>query len=260
MDHDKHMFVFASYLHYTQTDDLWQHMFFNDDLLTINPQASTLYGNYSEANRNKIISILIDNIFIRNIIKTTSILYEVNKMTKALLIIDYTNDFVADNGSLTCGKPAQAIEDYLLSLANNFLDNGDYVIFPTDGHTGDKFSPEYKLFPPHNIVGTPGQELYGKLKTWFQEHKDSNRVYQFNKNRHSSFQNTNLDNYLRERKIDDLWLTGVCTDICVLHTAIAAYNLNYKITIPKKGVATFTKYGNEWAFDHFKNALGATLI
>ena len=29
MDHDKYMFVFASYLHYTQTDDLWQHMFFN---------------------------------------------------------------------------------------------------------------------------------------------------------------------------------------------------------------------------------------
>ncbi|UNL37760.1 isochorismatase, partial [Limosilactobacillus reuteri] len=24
-------------------------------------------------------------------------------MTKALLIIDYTNDFVADNGALTCG-------------------------------------------------------------------------------------------------------------------------------------------------------------
>ena len=85
-------------------------------------------------------------------------------MKKALLIIDYTNDFIADNGSLTCGKPAQALEDYLIELANKFYDNGDYVIFPTDGHTGDTFSPEYKLFPPHNIVGTPGQELYGKLR------------------------------------------------------------------------------------------------
>ena len=28
-------------------------------------------------------------------------------MAKALLIIDYTNDFVADKGSLTVGKPAQ---------------------------------------------------------------------------------------------------------------------------------------------------------
>ena len=181
-------------------------------------------------------------------------------MTKALLIIDYTNDFVADNGALTCGKPAQELEDYLVQLANRFYQNGDYVIFPTDAHCRDRFSPEAKLFPPHNVIGTPGQQLYGKVNDWFEQHQASERVYQFNKNRYSSFQNTNLDNYLRERKIDNLWIAGVCTDICVLHTAIAAYNLNYQITIPVKGVATFTKHGQEWALDHFKNSLGATLV
>lgn len=61
-------------------------------------------------------------------------------MTKALLIIDYTNDFIADNGSLTCGKPAQDLEDYLIELADKFYENGDYVIFPTDGHTGDNLA------------------------------------------------------------------------------------------------------------------------
>lgn len=81
-----------------------------------------------------------------------------------------------------------------------------------------------------------------------------------NKNRYSSFQNTNLDNYLRERKINDLWLTGVCTDICVLHTAMTAYNLNYNLTIPSRGVTTFTEHGQEWALDHFKNSLGAKVI
>lgn len=110
------------------------------------------------------------------------------------------------------------------------------------------------------MVGTPGQQLYGKVNDWFEQHQASDRVYQFNKNRYSSFQNTNLDNYLRERKIDNLWIAGVCTDICVLHTAIAAYNFNYQITIPVKGVATFTKHGQEWALDHFKNSLGATLV
>ncbi len=86
-------------------------------------------------------------------------------MAKALLIIDYTNDFVADNGSLTFGKPAQELEDYLVQPANRFYQNGDYVIFPTDAHCRDRFSPEAKLFPPHNVVGTPGQKLYGKVKT-----------------------------------------------------------------------------------------------
>ena len=56
-------------------------------------------------------------------------------MTKALLIIDYTNDFIADDGALTCGKPGQAIEGHILELADEFYQNGDYVIFPTDGHT-----------------------------------------------------------------------------------------------------------------------------
>lgn len=32
-------------------------------------------------------------------------------MTKALISIDYSYDFVADDGKLTAGKPAQAIED-----------------------------------------------------------------------------------------------------------------------------------------------------
>lgn len=30
-------------------------------------------------------------------------------MKKALLVVDYTVDFVADDGALSCGKPGQAI-------------------------------------------------------------------------------------------------------------------------------------------------------
>ena len=180
-------------------------------------------------------------------------------MTKALLIIDYTNDFIADDGALTCGKPGQAIEGHILELADEFYQNGDYVIFPTDGHTHDKFSPEYKLFPPHNIIGTSGQELYGKVGQWFQQNQTDSHVYKFNKNRYSAFQNTNLDNYLRERRINEVWICGVCTDICVLHTAISAYNRDYQIVIPQKAVATFSTLGAKWAMGHFKNVLGATV-
>ena len=38
------------------------------------------------------------------------------------------------------------------------------------------------------------------------------------------------------------------------------YDLNYNLTIPSKGVTTFTEHGQEWALDHFKNALGAKVI
>ncbi|VQU31012.1 amidases related to nicotinamidase [Streptococcus pneumoniae] len=33
-------------------------------------------------------------------------------MTKALISIDYTEDFVADSGKLTAGAPAQAISGH----------------------------------------------------------------------------------------------------------------------------------------------------
>lgn len=182
-------------------------------------------------------------------------------MTKALLIIDYTNDFVDDKGTLTCGKPGQVLEPYILEQAQKFLDNDDYVILPTDGHfENDIYHPEHKIFPPHNIVGTWGQQYYGRLQDWYVANQDNEKIYRFDKNRYSAFQNTNLDNFLRERNIDDLWLVGVCTDICVLHTAIYGYNLNYNLTIPQAGVATFTEQGQEWALQHFQNSLGATVI
>ncbi len=95
------------------------------------------------------------------------------------------------------------------------------MIFPTDGNRlNDPFNPETKLYPAHNIIGTTGQKLYGQVGSWFDQHHDDSHVYKLNKNRYSSFQNANLDNYLRERRIDEVWIAGVCTDICVLHTAI----------------------------------------
>ncbi len=65
--------------------------------------------------------------------------------------------------------------------------------------------------------------------------------------------------YENER-ITELCLTGVCTDICVLHTAVDAYNLGYQLMIPEHAVASFDEQGHEWALRHFKQTLGATIL
>ncbi|MBM7616888.1 nicotinamidase-related amidase [Weissella uvarum] len=180
---------------------------------------------------------------------------------EALLIIDYTNDFVADDGALTCGKPGQAIADRIVTLADEFLQRGDAVILPTDLHElNDPYHPESKLFPPHNLANTPGREFYGPLADWVAKHQDDEHVYIYPKNRYSSFANSNLDNYLRSRHIQSLHLTGVCTDICVLHTAVDAYNLDYQLTVHADAVASFSAPGHEWALDHFQNSLGANVV
>lgn len=180
---------------------------------------------------------------------------------EALLIIDYTNDFVSDKGSLTCGKPAQELENEIVNLADSFLKQNKWVIIPTDLHfPGNKYHPETKLFPPHNLPNTWGRQLYGKLQTWYDANKTNDHVIFMDKTRYSAFAGTNLDLILRERKIDTLHLTGVCTDICVLHTAMDAYNRCYNLVIHQDGVASFDENGHKWALNHFKTCLGATTI
>lgn len=182
-------------------------------------------------------------------------------MKRALIIIDYTNDFVQNDGALTCGAPAQALEKYLHNVTESFMDEEDLVVFGVDVHEeNDPYHPETDLFPPHNIRGTKGRDLYGSLKKLYGENQHKPNILYMDKTRYSAFAGTDLDLKLRERGIIDLHLVGVCTDICVLHTAIDAYNLGYRIHVHKDGVASFNEAGHTWALTHFESTLGARIL
>ena len=51
-------------------------------------------------------------------------------MAKALISIDYTEDFVADHGKLTAGAPAQAISKAIDQATRLAFERGDYVFSP----------------------------------------------------------------------------------------------------------------------------------
>ncbi|WP_288302288.1 cysteine hydrolase family protein [uncultured Streptococcus sp.] len=162
-------------------------------------------------------------------------------MTKALISIDYSYDFVADDGKLTAGKPAQAIEDRIAQVTQEAYDNGDYIFVAMDRHDeGDTFHPETKLFPPHNIAGTAGRELYGKLAGVYDAIKDDHRVFWMDKRHYSAFSGTDLDIRLRERR--------------------DAYNLGYDIEVVESATASLTTEAHDFAIGHFKNVLGATIV
>ncbi|EOH60868.1 cysteine hydrolase family protein [Enterococcus mundtii] len=180
---------------------------------------------------------------------------------KALILIDYTYDFVADDGKLTTGKSGQAIEPALTKYTKKFIDEKEFVVFAIDAHDPeDAFHPENQLFPPHNVVGTSGRDLYGSLQEIYAEHQTQANVYWIDKRHYSAFSGTDLDIRLRERGITEIYLTGVCTDICVLHTAVDAYNLGYQLFIYEDAVASFDPIGHDWALKHFQTALGAEII
>ncbi|WNR43435.1 cysteine hydrolase family protein [Paenibacillus roseipurpureus] len=176
---------------------------------------------------------------------------------KALIVIDYTVDFVV--GKLPCGEPAIAIEQRVCELTEQFVNQQDYVVMAVDLHEAeDPFHPESKLFPPHNIRDTEGRALYGELKSVY-NHRH-NHMDWLDKTRYSAFCGTDLELKLRARGVHELHLAGVCTDICVLHTAVDAYNKGFALTIHADAVASFDHEGHAWALRHYEQTLGAKVV
>lgn len=181
-------------------------------------------------------------------------------MKKALIIIDYINDFVKTDGKLTCGEPAQKLDETISRLVKAFSSNEDFIVVASDNHQeNDKYNPESEMFPAHCIAGTSGAEVYGETFKAVQNVAE-NQLIKIDKTRYSAFAGTVLDIKLRERNVRDVYLVGVCSDICVLHTAVDAYNLGYEIHVYENGIASFNQTGHEFALGHFKNTLGAEIL
>ena len=188
---------------------------------------------------------------------------------RAFILIDFTNDLIADDGVLTCGKPAQAIEPIAIQYMKKFINNGDFVVVCCDSHDEpdqndqlDPYHPENVTFLRHNIHGSWGEDLYGEVKTtWEEIHKSHpfESVY-FRKIRFSAFVGTKLDIWLRSRDVTEVVLAGVCTHICVLHTAIDAYNHGYKISIADDATVSDNPTNKDFAIDHMHNLLNANII
>lgn len=108
------------------------------------------------------------------------------------------------------------IEEAIVNLTEEFITNGDYVVLAVDSHDeGDQYHPETCLFPPHNIKGTEGKDLYGKLLPLYQKHEHESNVYYMEKTRYSAFAGTDLELKLRERQIGELHLLKLSAQIFV---------------------------------------------
>src|SRR5699024_7484275 len=104
-----------------------------------------------------------------------------------------------------CGEPGQKLEGTIAQVTEEFITRGDFTVFAIDVHEkGDPLHPETKLFPPHNIRGTKGRALYGKLDAIYQKHKEATNLYYMDKTRYSAFAGTDLEIKLKERAINEI--------------------------------------------------------
>lgn len=176
---------------------------------------------------------------------------------EALLIVDMSNDFVADEGTLTVGKPAQKIVPYIQELATRFLAEENVVVVSMDAHQLN--DPHFELWPPHNIIGTKGQELYGDLNEWFQDNNGNKNVMYMPKTNYNAFFKTDLAEKLRKLEVEKVHVVGVTTDICDFLTVSGADAEGFKTVIHKQGAATFTDLG-ETMLNHMKRCFHTEVI
>lgn len=179
-------------------------------------------------------------------------------MKEALIIVDMSNDFVADNGTLTAGKPAQEIVPYITELATQFLVDDKVVVITMDAHQSN--DEHFKLWPAHNVVGTEGQQLYGDLNLFYLANKnqEENLLY-IPKTNYNAFFKTDLADQLRNRGVEKVHVVGVCTDICDFLTVAGADAEGFKTAIHKRGAATFTELG-ETMINHMKLCFHTEII
>jgi len=167
---------------------------------------------------------------------------------KALIIGDMLNDFVT--GALKCER-AQRIIPNIKKLADVCRSSGIPVIYLNDRHL--KVDKELHLWGEHAMVGTKGAEVIPELMV-----EDGD--YVVHKRRYSGFFATALDLLLRELHIDEIIVTGLLTNLCVLHTAADAYFRGYNTIIAEDGVEALTQEDQEGALEYMKKFYEARVL
>ena len=171
-------------------------------------------------------------------------------MAKAILVIDMVRGFLEEGHPLYCGAKARDIIPNIQRLLEKELKQGAKVFYPCDHHKPD--DPEFKLFPPHCIEGTPEVELIPELSQYHGEI--------IPKRHFSAFYDTSLERKLKELNPEVIVICGVCTDICVMHTVADARNRGYEVEIPVDCVASFDNKAHFFALEHMEKGLGAKLV
>ena len=174
---------------------------------------------------------------------------------KILIVVDMLNDFLLPDGKLYCGPTAEAIISGVKAKVQEYVKNGEPIIFLADAH--DEEDLEFKRFRKHCVAGTDGAEI---IKEIWDVVKAYGNFEVMEKTRYSGFYGTDLDDAVDFGKPDLAEVVGICTSICVMDTVGGLANRDYKINVYKDMVADFDPEMHEMALKRMEALYGAKLI
>lgn len=184
----------------------------------------------------------------------------------ALIVVDVQNGFTSG------GNLAVADADQIIPRINEIAQYFDNIVLTQDWHPENHVSfscnhPNKKpfdmiqlgygkqvLWPAHCIQGTLDAELHSDLNIPQAQliirkgfHRDIDSYSAFIEADQKT--TTGLAGYLKERKIDSVFVVGIATDFCVAWTAIDAAKLGFKsfvISDATKGIDLDGSLQNAW--------------
>ena len=157
----------------------------------------------------------------------------------AILVIDMLNDFIGEKASLRCPGGETIIPDLqrLFKWVRGRKDDNVQLVYIQESHREN--DADFRVRPIHAVRGTWGSKIISEL------HPEKGE-YVVPKRRHSGFQYTDLELYLREEDIDTVVVTGVWTNVCVRSTATDALARAFKVITLSDGCASKTKEMHEY--------------
>lgn len=153
----------------------------------------------------------------------------------SLIIVDVQYDFLP-GGSLPVPKG-----DEIIPILNNyiklFINRNRPIIATRDWHPRNhiSFMKRGGRWPEHCVQNTRGAEFPKGLELPTDVIIIS-KGYMENKDAYSGFQDTNLDDVLKNMNIRRLFIGGLATDYCVRATVLDALKLGYQVVLLLDGV------------------------
>ncbi len=162
-----------------------------------------------------------------------------------ILIVDMINDFVT--GKFGSQKAIETVEkaDKILQKISNVP-----IIFAKDSHI--KNDPEFNVWGEHALDGTKSSEIVSILS----EYPD----FVIKKRHYDAFYDTDLDSLLRALEIKKIYLFGISTDICIIHTCAGAFYRYYDVSVVSDLCSSINERNHKSALNNIKINYGYHII
>lgn len=160
-----------------------------------------------------------------------------------ILVMNAQNSWLSKAGSVYMGEKAEILKVRIIDYLSDF--SGKKVFFREKHSFEDKFYVNEKT---HSLNTTEDFKIEESLKNLVNNFYD--------KTRYNAFFNTNLDNFLRQKKVKNIGLMGVETHTSVLFTAEELRNRDYDVTVIEPCTMARDDFMHNYAITLMANFLG----